>query len=321
MRGKQFNKGIGKAAQVGVFADADLGDGRLEQMAGVQRHQIMIAVGLVTHRSDDAHAQANADIGFDHVGVDGGQHQIGGDPGLLKGVIDAGAASKRRVVGDDGIGADVGQGNRAIQLGQRVAVRGHHAAVPAVAGQGGQLFVQQDAFGGDGEVRLAGHHHIADLRGVALLELQAHIRVMLAKRPDGFRQRIARLGVRGGDDQAAFGLAGELFAHALEVFGFAQDALGNAQHLLARLGHRHHALAVANKHLNAQFVFQQADLLADARLGGVQGFGGFRDVQALLGDFDQITELLQFHGAWFNQTGAAGRLGHGRQGWQITSCS
>ncbi|MNT82368.1 hypothetical protein D3C72_2220900 [compost metagenome] len=92
----------------------------------------------------------------------------------------------------------------------------------------------------------------------------------------------------GGDGERTFRFLGEFVADALEVLCLAQDALRDAQHFLARLRHRDHALAVADEHLDAEFVFQQADLLGDARLRGVQLFGRLGHVQALLGDFDQI---------------------------------
>ena len=101
--------------------------------------------------------------------------------------------------------------------------------------------------------------------------------------------------MRGGDGQFTLFLAGEFFAYPLEVPGFTQDGAGDVQYLSARLADGHHALAVADEHLHAQFVLEQPDLLGNARLRGVQFFGGFGHVQSLAGHFDQIAQLLQFH--------------------------
>jgi hypothetical protein len=54
-------------------------------------------------------------------------------------------------------------------------------------------------------------------------------------------------------------------------------------------------LSVADENLHAQLVFEGANLLGDAGLGGVEGFGGLRDVQVAPGDLGQATELLELH--------------------------
>ncbi len=131
--------------------------------------------------------------------------------------------------------------------------------------------------------------------GLPLFQRQPHLGVAAHELGDGLRQRVTRLGVGGGDGQRAFRLAGELVADALQVLRLAQDAFRDAQHFLARLGHRDHALAVANEDLDAQLIFQQANLFGNAGLRSMQLFRCFGDIQALFGHFDQIAQLLQFH--------------------------
>jgi hypothetical protein len=101
--------------------------------------------------------------------------------------------------------------------------------------------------------------------------------------------------VGGGNGERTFRLARKLIPDPLQVLRFAQDALGNAQYFLARFGNRNHALAIADEHLDAQLVFQQADLFGNARLRSVQFLCRFGHIQTLFGHFDQIAQLLQFH--------------------------
>jgi len=46
-----------------------------------------------------------------------------------------------------------------------------------------------------------------------------------------------------------------------------------------------------------EFILEQPDLLRDARLRGVERFGGFGYVEAATLDFDNVTQLLQLHGS------------------------
>ena len=52
---------------------------------------------------------------------------------------------------------------------------------------------------------------------------------------------------------------------------------------------------LAHEDLEAQLVLEQLDLLADARLRGVQLLRGGRDVQAALRHRREIAQLVQFH--------------------------
>ncbi len=75
-------------------------------------------------------------------------------------------------------------------------------------------------------------------------------------------------------------VVGEFLPGAAQVLGLGEDALGDLHHRLAGLGHGHQALAVADEYLHPELVLQGADLLRDPGLGGMQGLGGLRDVQA-----------------------------------------
>ena len=48
----------------------------------------------------------------------------------------------------------------------------------------------------------------------------------------------------------------------------------------------------ARKDLHAQFIFQQSNLLTDAGLGREQALRGRRDIQIVVCNFPDITQLL-----------------------------
>jgi hypothetical protein len=133
-----------------------------------------------------------------------------------------------------------------------VARGGDHAAVPLVAGQHHQLVVLGDGLGGDRDVGAAVEHHLAHLARVALVQLELDLRVALHEAADHVGQHVARLGVGGGDRQAADRLVGELVAHLLQVVEVAQHALGDRQHRAPGLGDRDQTLAVTGEDLDAE---------------------------------------------------------------------
>ena len=99
----------------------------------------------------------------------------------------------------------------------------------------------------------------------------------------------------GGDGQVAGILLAKLLGDVLDAVHIAQHALGVFEDALAGGGHFGQMLAVAQKHLHAQLLFQHADLLADAGLGCEQRLGGSSDVEAALGHFVDISQLAEFH--------------------------
>ena len=128
------------------------------------------------------------------------------------------------------------------------------------------------------------------------MQLELDLRIALHEAADHVGQHVARLGVGGGDRQAADRLVGELVAHLLQVVEVAQHALGDRQHGPPRLGDRHQALAVAGEDLDAELGLELADLLGHPGLRGKQRIGRFRDIEAATGDFMHVTQLLQVHG-------------------------
>ena len=96
------------------------------------------------------------------------------------------------------------------------------------------------------------------------MQVQGHPRVALAEGGDDRRQGIARLGVGGGDGQvAAIGLF-ELGRDIENVVGLLQQPGAVFQNALPGRRDLGEMLAVAHEDLDAQFIFQQSDLLGDA---------------------------------------------------------
>jgi len=72
-------------------------------------------------------------------------------------------------------------------------------------------------------------------------------------------------------------------------------SLGLREHRLPGRRERHELLAAALEQLDAELLFELANLLAHAGLRGVQARGGGRDVQIPAHDLDQVSQLLEFH--------------------------
>ncbi len=106
------------------------------------------------------------------------------------------------------------------------------------------------------------------------MHVQRHLRVLLDEVADHLRQGIARLGVGGGDRQGALLLVGELLGDLLDALDLAQDLPRGIDDSLAGRRDPRQVLAAAGEYLHPQLVLEQADLLADPRLRGVQALRG-----------------------------------------------
>ena len=294
VRREALQEVIHVAAHEGTAANADLGGGAREQVAGVQRHQVGILLGIHCHAGNDPYPHPQPDIGLDHVGIGGGQHHIGSKPLFAEGVIELGATGKAKHVGDQRMACDGLQG-QLLLLSQRMALGHQDAAVPAITGEQYQIVEQPQGFGRDGEVGLTIADHLGDLLGRALLHMQGHIGILTGKLPDHRRQGIARLGMGGGHRQAAATLVAEFLGHLLDVLGKAQYLTGKLHDGLSRRCHSRQMLAAAGKDLDPQLVLEQADLLGDARLRGKQALSGGGDIEIMAGHFPDIAQLLQLH--------------------------
>ncbi|MNN35010.1 hypothetical protein D3C81_1488460 [compost metagenome] len=127
------------------------------------------------------------------------------------------------------------------------------------------------------------------------MHVQGHLGILLDEGADHFRQGIARLGVGGGDRQGALLLVGELLGDLLDALHLAQDLAGRGDDPFAGRGNAGQVLAAAGEHLDAQLVLEQADLLADPWLRGVEALRRGRNVQVMMRHFPDVTQLLKLH--------------------------
>ena len=138
--------------------------------------------------------------------------------------------------------------------------------------------------------------HFGHLVGCSLVQADVDFGVFLAQLGHRQRQHIPRLGVGGGDGQGATVLRAVLLTNALEIADLAHDDLNALQHMQAWLGDAFEALAVARKDVDAQLFFELDDGFGDPGLRGVQGFGGFRQVEVAPSRFLNKSKLVQVHG-------------------------
>ncbi|MNM96397.1 hypothetical protein D3C81_1088730 [compost metagenome] len=100
----------------------------------------------------------------------------------------------------------------------------------------------------------------------------------------------------GGDGQRALLLVGELLGDLLDALDLAQDLAGGIDDALAGRGHAGQVLAAAREDFDAQLILEQADLLADAWLRGIEALCSGRNVQIVVRDFPDVAQLLKLHG-------------------------
>ena len=167
--------------------------------------------------------------------------------------------------------------------------------LPFVAGQGHQIGVVGQRFGGHADLGDFVDHHARDFGGRGLVQADGDLGIELAQACHGGRQHIAGLGVGGGDAQRAAVLGAVLLADALEVAHLAHDQLYALEDFLSRLGDALEALAVAREDIDAQLFLKLDDGFGDSGLGGVQGLGRLGEVEIAAGGFLNEAELMQVH--------------------------
>ena len=136
-----------------------------------------------------------------------------------------------------------------------------------------------------------------------------HLGERLLEIGDHFRQRIARLRVRGDHGELAFVALAVLLHQILDVVRVEQDALDDLQQLAARIGQAEQALAFAHEQLHAQFVFQILDVLGHAGLRSEQRIAHLGEVEVVTRRFADDPKLLKVHFALLTQTHGTGAGG------------
>jgi hypothetical protein len=168
--------------------------------------------------------------------------------------------------------------------------------MPAIEGEGRQFRDLVQPLGGDTDIRFARNQLLGNLDRAALVQREVHARVVGLEPLDDLRQRVTSLGMGGGDHEVAGLPAGKLVGDAAQVLGIEQNAVDHLGQFLARLGQPEQTLATAHEDLDAEFVLEILDVLADAGLRGVQGGRHFGQVEVLAQRLADDAQLLEVHG-------------------------
>ena len=171
----------------------------------------------------------------------------------------------------------------------------HHAAPPAVTGNGRQLLEQVHGLGGDGHLHVPVFYHLCQLGRRPLMQLDAHRWVAAGESGDHRGQLVAGHGVGSGDAQHPAG--GQLVTEGelANLFDLGHHPLGQLHHLLPHGGQARQVLALAGEQRQPQLLLQHLHLLAEGRLGGVELLRRRRDVEVVLHDLGKVLEPGDIH--------------------------
>ena len=145
------------------------------------------------------------------------------------------------------------------------------------------------------ELQEVSRHHVRDLLGGTLMQMQAYFRVLCAKSANAFGQNIARLSVRRRDGQRAAVHLGPLRRCASNALQLTQDRRRPRDDVFPGFGRTHQRTALALEDLKPKLLLEQCNLAAHPGLRGVQAAGGRRHVQTVLVNRDDVAKLLEFH--------------------------
>ena len=250
------------------------------------------------HLGSNAHAQTEPHVGCDHIGVNRFQRDPGCQFAGGKSLIDFCAARVGRVIGDQWLKGNVFKRDVLLQC-QRVAGWKYQHVLPLVTGQGDQLGVLSQRFGGNADFCHFINQHARHLLRRALVQTHVDFWVGLPQAGHRLGQHVAGLRVGGGDRERATVFCAVLLTNAFEVAHLAHDQLNAFEDMLARFGDAFETLAVPCKNLDAQLFFKLNDGFGHTGLRGVEGFGRLGQVEVAPGSFLNKTKLMQIHVGWF----------------------
>ncbi len=279
---------------MGMLAQADVGRARGDQVVDVETHQILPVPLVKGHACNHPDPHAEPDVVLDHVGIGGGQHGFRREAVAAEGLVHLGATGKAEHIGDEGIAGQIRHRQR-LTVDQRMTVGHHHAAPPAITGNGGQLVEQIHGLGGDRHIHIAALHHLGQLGWRPLMELDRHIGITTAELGDHRWQLVARLGVGGGDTQHPAGSQLLPQRQLVDLLHLCHHPLGQLHHLLACAGQADQILPLAGKEGESQLIFQHLHLLAEGGLGGVELLRRRRDVEVILHNLGKVLEPGDVH--------------------------
>ena len=168
--------------------------------------------------------------------------------------------------------------------------------VPAVERKARKLRHLTERLGRDRDIRFALQQHVSNFLRTALMQTQMDLGEFEFESLHHARQRIARLGMGGGDSQLPSAAIAVFLGEILDVLGIEQHALDQHQQFLAGLGEPQQSLALAHENIDAEFHFQIAYVFRHAGLRGVERVGGLGQVEIPSNRFPDDAQLLEIHG-------------------------
>ena len=132
---------------------------------------------------------------------------------------------------------------------------------------------------------------------ISLHQGERHLGKTGGKSLDKVGQDIAGLQMGRGDGELSLFRVDMSPRHRLDGCHLLQHVGRDLDHLLTDRGDPGQMLAASLEDLDAKLIFQHPYLLADPGLGGIEALGCRRQIKAVIRHFDDITQLLQLHGA------------------------
>lgn len=177
---------------------------------------------------------------------------------------------------DEGFRVQVGRARRRVGRGERVS-RGDgeqqgFAEKPADVERPFFPVLRGD-IAEDGELDGTVHEQLDEAAGFRFADLDIDFRIGITKGPEQAREQIGRDGGNHAEDDAAFVGVAALRETLAQDFRFVEDARGVLQQDLAGRGCLDAARLAVDEWF-AEFLFQQAQLLAQRRLGDPAALGG-----------------------------------------------
>ena len=101
VRGKYLDEVVNISSKVAVAADADSGRAWLEQVAGINGSQVLVALRIKGHLRQNADPQPQFNISLDDIRIYGRKHDVGSESFHIKCLVDFRTARESEVISDD----------------------------------------------------------------------------------------------------------------------------------------------------------------------------------------------------------------------------
>jgi hypothetical protein len=127
------------------------------------------------------------------------------------------------------------------------------------------------------------------------VQMELHVGIALPENLDNRGQHVTRLGMRGTDGQRAAVLVFELGGYALDILRLTQEFQRVPDDTLTRWRDLGERAPTPHEYVEPEFVFQELELLAHRGLCRTQFGRGGRNIEIVLRDSREKTQLLYLH--------------------------